>query len=81
MTEYDKLAFHLQWLEGQGANEPVSIVYHNLCIPDTVTDCGMAQLHLLEHEKRAHFDIELGPVNAMKLIEFLKSLPDEPDHD
>jgi hypothetical protein len=78
VTEYEKLAFHLRWLDGQGSNETVVVVYNNLCVPDTVTNCGRVQVRL-DDDKQAHFDIELGPVNAMKLIEFLKQLPDEPD--
>lgn len=84
MKAFDKLAQRMTELEANGGSEPVRVTFHNLTIPDTVTSCGKVQLWLDDTEvplpdRLVHFEIELGPVNALKLIKFLEKLPDEPE--
>lgn len=76
--EYRELAWHLEWLEGQGSSFQTTTTTHDLCIGDSVTDCGHLHVELDETSGHARFDIELGPVNAMRLIKFLNELPNEP---
>jgi hypothetical protein len=59
----------------QLVNREVTVIV----LGDDVTCCGGAQVFYNEDASTYDFTIELGPVNAKKLIEFLQTLPGEPE--
>lgn len=63
--------------------EPVKTYELNLGF-DVTTSYGGVHVEVVPHDDSImstmfRFEVELGPVNAAKLIDFLKTLPAEPD--
>jgi hypothetical protein len=80
---------HIASLSGDenevGKIEPTTFetTVHTLHLGDTVTTChGDATFERDPDEfGLCHFEVSLGPANSKRLIDFLLSLPDEPDDD
>jgi hypothetical protein len=85
----EALDAHLKSLGGDddqvGEVEPINdeTTVYTLHLGDTVTTCEGGASFTREDGGLwlCHFDITLGPANAKRLVDFLLSLPDEPDDD
>lgn len=75
---FQEFAQRLMKMEETGQNDIVVRTTHNLDIPDIVTNNGFAYIELHEDDGNAEFRLELGPVNAAKLLDFLQALEPEP---
>lgn len=84
-AEREAFLEHLKQLEDDGKNDLVEyeVKRHCLYISDRVSG-GMGGAHVEEDENEQgtfNFSITLGPANARRLVDFLQTLPDEPEED
>lgn len=76
---HEKLLKTLKHLENEGeADKCDQQITYSLTLCDNVTNCGGAWVTPCEETGGAEITAQLGPVNTLKVIEFLRFLPEEP---
>jgi hypothetical protein len=69
--------------QGESTAEEYTTTRHNLIIGDDVTGCcgGVFVEEDINEHGQFNFEILLGPANAKRLVDFLRTLPKEPEYD
>lgn len=65
----------------RAVSEETLFTVHTLVLPKSVVSYGEASFGRCPDSALYEFEIGLGPANAKRLIEFLFTLPPEPDHE